>query len=61
VFLATEETMIGSSEVGVGEVNMGESMLKLVVESLAFLIIPLVHRARVDFSGGGGGPSEVRV
>jgi hypothetical protein len=61
VFLATEETTIGSSEVGVGGVNMGECVSKLAVESLAFLVIPSVHRAGVVFLGGGSGSGGVRV
>jgi hypothetical protein len=48
-FLAAEETTIGSFEVGVGGVSMGECMSKLAVEDLAFLIIPSVHRARLFF------------
>jgi hypothetical protein len=53
--------MIGSCEVGVGGVNMGECVLKPTVESLAFFVIPSNHRAGVVFLGGGSGSSGVRV
>jgi hypothetical protein len=56
-----EEMMIESFEVGVGGVSMGECVLKMAMEGLAFLIIPSVHRAQVVFLGGGSGPSGVRV
>jgi len=36
--------MIGRFEVGVGGMNMGGSVLKLAVDNVSFLIIPLVHR-----------------
>jgi hypothetical protein len=36
-------------------------MSKLALDDLAFLVIALVHRALVDFLGGGSGPSGVRV
>jgi hypothetical protein len=61
MFLAAEEMMIGSFEVGVGGVSMGECVSKLAMEGLAFLLIPSVRRARVVFSGGGSGTSGVRV
>jgi hypothetical protein len=59
-FLAAEDTTIGSFEVGVGRVSMGECVSKLAMEGLAFLVIPSIHRAQV-FLGGGTGPSGVRV
>jgi len=40
---------------------MGECMLKLVVESLASLVIPSIHRVGVVFLGGRSGPCGVRV
>jgi hypothetical protein len=56
-----EETTIGSFEVGVGGVSIGECVSKLAVENLAFLVIPLVHWAEVGFLGGGNGLGGVRV
>jgi hypothetical protein len=44
-FLAAEETTIGSFEVGIGRVSMGECMSKLAMEDFAFLVIPSIHRA----------------
>jgi hypothetical protein len=40
---------------------MGEGMLKLAMEDLAFLFIPSVHREGVVFLGGGSGVGGVRV
>jgi hypothetical protein len=40
---------------------MGECMLKLAVEDLAFLIKPLNHREGFMFWGGGSEPSGERV
>jgi hypothetical protein len=39
-FLAVEEMTIGSFEVGIGGVRMGECMSMLAMEDLAFLIVP---------------------
>jgi hypothetical protein len=61
VFLAAEETNIRNFEAGVGGVSMGECMLKLAVEDLAFLIVPSVHKAGVVFWGGGSAPGGLRV
>jgi len=40
---------------------MGECMLKLAVEDLAFFIIASIHRAGFVFLVGGSGSSGVRV
>jgi hypothetical protein len=60
-FLATEETTIQSFEAWVGWVSMGECMSKMVVEDLAFFIVPSVHRVGFVFWGGGSGLGGVRV
>jgi hypothetical protein len=40
---------------------MGECVLKLAMESLAFLVIPSIHSAGDGFVGGGGGLSGGRI
>jgi hypothetical protein len=60
-FLTVEEMTIGTSEAGIGGVNMGECMTKMVVERLSFLIIPLIHRAKYGLLGVGSGSGGVRV
>jgi hypothetical protein len=46
VFLTAKETMVQSIEVEVGGVSMGECMLKLAIEDLAFFVVPSVQRYR---------------
>jgi hypothetical protein len=50
-FLVAEEMTIGSFEVGIRGVSMGECMSKLVVEDFAFLVIPSIYRIGVVFLG----------
>jgi uncharacterized membrane protein (DUF373 family) len=61
VFLSVDETMIGISDVGVGGVNIGERVSKIVEDILTFLIILPVYREIIFFLGGGSGSGGVRV
>ena len=58
-FLAMEETMIRSFEVGVEGLRVGESISKFLMQSLAFVIVPFVHGARSNFWGDGSETSGV--
>lgn len=55
-----EEATIRIPKTEVERVSMSKGILKLAMEGLTILIIP-VHRARTRLGGGGGGPSEVGI